>query len=63
MPRGLALFLQKGMPAWLTAWTNPRPIIGKDEMRPIKSRLPESPKSELTMILAGMILQYREVSR
>jgi hypothetical protein len=57
---GLALFLARGLPAWLTALTalapSPLPRV-VDEQRPLLApRLRPDTRGALTMVLAGMVL-------
>jgi hypothetical protein len=56
---GRALFLARGLPAWLTALTAlaPRPARAVDEhpAEPAPRLLPAA-RGELTLVLAGMVL-------
>ena len=58
---GLALFLRRGMTAWMQAWsecagaeTETCPISGDEETMPADTR------SQLAALLAGMILSLRQ---
>jgi hypothetical protein len=58
---GLALFLRRGLTAWMQAWsecadveTEPCSISG------VKETIPVDMRSQLTTLLAGMILSLRQ---
>ena len=62
-PRGLALFLHQGMPAWISAWSRCAP--------PISTVMPNSPgvkdsllldalRTQVAMVLASMALQAQK---
>jgi hypothetical protein len=58
---GLALFIARGLPAWLTALTAlapSRPTSAVDEpgVAPGSSRVRPAARVELTTVLAGMVL-------
>jgi hypothetical protein len=61
---GLALFLQRGMTAWMQAWTEcagkvepaTHPQFGANQAIPMDMR------SQLTTLLAGMILSLQQVA-
>jgi len=58
-PRGLALLLRQGLPAWLRAWSPPATRVRRVEAtRPadLASGLHQPVAAELTTILAGMVL-------
>lgn len=57
---GLALFLTRGLPAWLTALTAlapaPPPRAVDEPRAAFRPRLRPDTRGELTMVLAGMVL-------
>ena len=62
-PLGLALFLRRGMPAWLEAWSGCMPPETPGlEPYSVAKPLPDPPCNEVAVVLAGMILfSCREV--
>lgn len=62
-PRGLALFLHQGMPAWISAWSRCAP--------PIRTAMPNSPgvkdrllldalRTQVAVVLVSMALQAQK---
>jgi hypothetical protein len=64
LPPGLALFLRQGMTAWMRAWTGcSRENQGEASCPLPAGRLSLSVRTEMTLILAGIILgQQREIT-
>jgi hypothetical protein len=62
---GLALFLRRGMAAWIEAWPQaPERRVGTAPDNSDRPRLPLGLRQQMSLILAGMILaQRQEVSR
>lgn len=62
---GLALFLRRGMAAWIEAWPQaPERRTGTAPDYSDRPRLPLGLRQQMSLILAGMILaQRQEVSR
>jgi len=58
---GLALFLKRGMPAWLSAWSLPQPVEASSLKPKPKAPLPDALQSELAVLLASVVLSIREV--
>lgn len=60
---GLALFLRRGMPDWLSAWSNCQ--LGVTSLPP-KARseqaglLPDTLQAQVALLLAGMVLHGRQ---
>jgi len=55
---GLALFLRRGMTAWMQAWSEcARPVEPVTRSHPkVDETIPADMRSEITTLLAGMIL-------
>jgi len=55
---GLALFLRRGMAAWMQAWSEcTRPVEPVTRSQPkVDETIPADMRSEITTLLAGMIL-------
>jgi len=53
---GLTLFLSRGMKAWLQALTAFVPIVREDKAFHDKPELPTAVRSDLTVVLADMVL-------
>ncbi len=55
---GLALFLRRGMTAWMQAWSEcARPVEPVTSSQPcVDETIPADMRSEITTLLAGMIL-------
>jgi hypothetical protein len=59
-PRGLALFLARGLPSWLVAWTTPT-LAPAASVRPAPAASTPKPgfgglSAELVMVLTEMVL-------
>ena len=52
--RGLALFSRQGMSGWMEAWTGCRQVVPE---APVIQYLPTGKSSQLTVLLANMILE------
>ena len=61
-PLGLALFLRRGMPAWLEAWSSCMPPETPG-LASVAKPLPDPPCNEVAVVLAGMILFSRREVR
>lgn len=63
MPRGLALLLRRGMPGWMSAWSDCVPVtrttapMSTDDKG---NRLPDSLHSRVAILLASMALQAQK---
>jgi hypothetical protein len=55
---GLTLFLRRGMTAWMQAWSEcARPVEPVSRSQPeVDETIPADMRSEITTLLAGMIL-------
>ncbi len=61
---GLALFLSRGMKAWLGALTALGPMAMEDKASHDKADLPPAVRPDLTLVLADMVLAcYQEALR
>jgi hypothetical protein len=59
---GLALFLQRGMTAWMQAWSDCAVNIEPGTGTPagIDNTMPADMRSQITALLAGMILSLQQ---
>jgi len=65
-PRGLALFLRQGMPAWMSAWLDCASITRLVTPRLPADKgngLPGASHPEVAMVLVSMALQTRKEGR
>ncbi len=62
-PRGLALLLRQGMPAWMLAWSDCVPVTRTTATRTTNDKgtgLLDSLHSEVAVLLASMALQSQK---
>jgi hypothetical protein len=62
-PRGLALFLRQGMPAWISAWSDCAPVTSTTAPRVPNGKdsgLLSSSHSEVAVLLVNMALQAQK---
>jgi len=62
-PRGLALLLRRGMPGWMTAWSDCVPVTRTTapmSTNDKNNRLLDSLHSEVAVLLASMALQSQK---
>lgn len=60
---GLALLLRQGMTAWMRAWSEGTSAIRPRLACPVAAPLPSAVRSQLTLILASMLIRPVQETR